>query len=283
MTVRTKSELDALFADNTSGAIGEGDLRDFVDTVVLSNITEISANYTTVLTDEIVVVTAGTPTVTLLTAVGNKGKVFKISNGNGGECPLETTGAETIGGLTARTINSDGVTTVVSDGANWLLTQHSGGRTDIGFFDYNDLATATTPVAVTGGVQTKLTNDGLGTFTQKAYKPDGVTDVWDVATDELDLSDLKLGDQILIRGDIEVTTLSTNTDVQITVKLAVGSLNIELPAAQGSFKTIGTYRMIGAFPLYIGAQGVIDDAGEILIDADNNVDVKVNGWYIRIN
>ena len=283
MTVKTKAQLDADFADNTIGSISAEDMRDFVDTTVLSNITEVTANYVAVLTDEIILITANTPTVTLFTAIGNTGKQLKIINGNGGRITITPNGAETIGGLTSRTVNSDGVTTIVSDGANWRFTQHSQGNTDIGFFDYNDLATATTPISVSAATQTKLTNDGLGANTTLDYAPDGVTNIWDVATDELDFSELKLGDQIIIRGDIEITTLSANTDVVVTIKLSVGSLNIELPASQASFKTTGTYRIIGTFNVYIGAQDIIDFPAELLIESDNATTVQVNGWYIRIN
>ena len=57
-------------------------------------------------------------------------------------------------------LDENGAMKVVSSGASSVKNH--------GFFDYNDLATATTPISVTGGAGfTYLTNDALGTFTNK--------------------------------------------------------------------------------------------------------------------
>jgi hypothetical protein len=48
-------------------------------------------------------------------------------------------------------------------------------KASLGYFDYADLATQTTPITVASGVQTLLTNDTLGDATNTSQPPYGVT------------------------------------------------------------------------------------------------------------
>ena len=58
------------------------------------------------------------------------------------------------------------------------------GSASVGILDYNDVATQTTPIEVTGGAGfVDLTNDEQGSSTNKLYPPLGVTDVWDADND----------------------------------------------------------------------------------------------------
>lgn len=247
--------------------------------ITVENITSTAVNYT-VTTDQVILAT-NEITITLPTAQQNDGRKITINGTH--KTIVEPDGIETIEGLAAITIRPDGTTTVMSDGANWFISSHIHGNTDIGYLDYNDTATAITPIEVAAATPTKLTNNGLGAFTRKTAAPDGVTDLWDTVTNALDFTELKLDDQILLRGHIKVTTFSPNTDVNVSLKLAVGSLNIDLPIIQNAYKTAGVYEIVGAFPFYIGAQDILDDPGELIIECDKAVEVEVVGWYLKIN
>ena len=68
-----------------------------------------------------------------------------------------------------------------------------------GFMDYNDNSTSTTPITLVADTWTTITNDGLGAFTNKTYKPYGnVTELMNTSTGAIDPTGLDLGDTILI-------------------------------------------------------------------------------------
>lgn len=150
-----------------------------------------------------------------------------------------------------------------------------------GFFDYNDLATATTPIVVTGGAGfVPLTNDGDGANTQLSYKPSGMTKVWDVATDMFDWSELSLGDMVEIRLDAEITTLSQNTEIELDLFLGDGAGAYQLPWITGqNFKSTGTYDLIRFNGIYMGDANTLDNGGQFMISSDKTLNMKVNGWY----
>ncbi len=156
---------------------------------------------------------------------------------------------------------------------------------DRGFVDYNDLATATTPIVCTAGVATKLTNDKLGAFTNTTYAPTGITSLWDTSTNQLDFSQLKLGDQLVIRVDITPTTLSTNTDITLGITLGIGGSEYTLNyLSEKPFKTIQEHTNdIIDMHIYMGDLNTLNNPGELRLTADKTANVKVNGWYIRVN
>jgi hypothetical protein len=82
-----------------------------------------TANYTIVGTDDIVICTSGTFTVTLPTAVGRAGKQFKVKNSGSGVITMASTSAQTIDGAAAgstQLFQFDSLT-FESDGANWVI------------------------------------------------------------------------------------------------------------------------------------------------------------------
>ena len=162
---------------------------------------------------------------------------------------------------------------------NWI---GSNGALDHGFFDYNDTATATTPVTVIGGSTAYLTNDEAGAFTSKTYAPDGVSDVWIAgATNEFDWSALALGDTIDIRLDVELDIQSVNTEVTIALELGSGSYAITWLNAT-NYKNVGAQGLTVFNSIYIGDTGTHTGGGKFIVAADKTCDVKVNGWYVRI-
>lgn len=153
----------------------------------------------------------------------------------------------------------------------------------VGFWDYNDLATTTTPISVSADTDTVLTNDGLGSFTNKTYKLSGIDDIFNTSTDSFDWSGLKLGDTVDIRIDIDVTTTSNNQDVSISINLGSGGDAYQIPFISGmGFKTSGTHKISGYQGVYMGDNNTLNGGGQMIINTDSSATVKVNGWYTRV-
>ena len=82
-----------------------------------------TANYTILSTDDIVVCTSGSFTVTLPTAVGCTGKFFVVKNTGSGTITMGSTSSQTIDGQTASStvLSQYDSFTFISDNANWLI------------------------------------------------------------------------------------------------------------------------------------------------------------------
>ena len=156
------------------------------------------------------------------------------------------------------------------------------GRT--GFFDYNDLATATTPITITGGAGfISLTNDELGAFTNKTYAPSGVTDVWDAIAGSFDWTELDLGDTVDLRLDLEFVTTTTNTQVDVDLFLGTGGGAYQVPfVIEQNFKASGTFKSNRFNGIYMGDANTLNNGGVFKMKSDKTCTVKVNGWYCRI-
>lgn len=154
---------------------------------------------------------------------------------------------------------------------------------EVGFVDYNDLATATTPIIIPNtSTYIPLTNDGLGDFTNKAYVPSGITDIWDASLNTFDWSELALGDMVDIRLDIVVETANNNQEVLVALELGSGGFAYDIPYAHLVFKTAGTYQVNRFNGIYIGDTNTLDNGGRFKVSSDGNATVVVNGWYCRI-
>lgn len=153
-----------------------------------------------------------------------------------------------------------------------------------GFLDYNDAATAITPISVTGGGGfVYLTNDGLGSFTNKTYPPSGVTDVWDSSTNAFDFSELNLGSVMNYRIDVNITTTAANQEVNLQIELAIGASVYSLSVAQRQYKTAGVYPAVISNFIYMGDSNTMDNPAKFKISSSNNATVVVNGWACAIN
>lgn len=165
-----------------------------------------------------------------------------------------------------------------ADGAgsgSWVNFRRSG------FFDYNDAATAGSPIVVPGtGAFVKLTNDTLGAFTNRDFPPTGVTDVWDDIAQEFNWSQLQNGDTVDIRIDLELTTTSANQQINIGLELGGGAYT--LPFGQAIIKTADTGDYLRYSGIYIGDDTTRLGGGFFKIASDSTLNVVVRGWYVRI-
>lgn len=128
--------------------------------------------------------------------------------------------------LTELTVNSVAVTDL-EDAAEKLIAIglgfNSGGGNGsgvtFGFIDYNDTTGA---VSITADTWTTIPNNGLGAFTNKNYKPSGVTELLDVSTGAIDPTQLQLGNTILIRNDYTINPNTNNALLQFRYQLGNG-------------------------------------------------------------
>ena len=157
---------------------------------------------------------------------------------------------------------------------------------EVGWYDYNDLATQSTPIALTTpGTKYDLTNDKLGPSTNISFGLDGVTDIWSSVSNRFDFSGLDIGNTLDTRVDVTIITTAANTAVQCEFEFAVGTGSaFPLPIfGPINFKTAGTYQIVVDRSFYIGSAVVRDNPVRIRMAADTaGATVKVNGWFTRV-
>ena len=166
-------------------------------------------------------------------------------------------------------------------------TAPAAGTVSQGVYDYNDLATTSTPIPLTvAGTWYDLTNDGAGAFTNKTYALAGLTDIWNVSTNQFEWNNgtlLSLGDTVDIRVDIDIITTGSNKAVEVAIELGIGGAPYKLPVIPlENFKTAGTYHDVRIMSIYLGDTNTLNFPAKLEAKADGTgVSVIVNGWYIR--
>lgn len=152
-----------------------------------------------------------------------------------------------------------------------------------GFIDYNDLATQTTPISVTGGAWfVYLPNDEQWPFTNKAYKPANINDVWDASLNQFDWTELKNWDMVDIRVDLQIVTSAPNTNVELFLEIATGAGTYDIPFLENQYKTAWTHIINRFNGIYMGDDNTRLNPSKFKIKADSNITVQVNWWYCKI-
>jgi len=165
----------------------------------------------------------------------------------------------------------------------YLKNKPSNWLNAVGSFDYSDLATQTTPIAVTAGVPTKLTNDTLGAYTNVQFAPYGVSTAYNATTNQFDFSSLSLGDQVSFRTDLDIDLVGTNTSYVLELRCAVGDVSAwTLPVHNGERKSTNSFQETHEFSIVMNYQFTIDNPAELWLTTDANADVKVNGYQLKI-
>lgn len=151
-----------------------------------------------------------------------------------------------------------------------------------GWFDYNDLATQSTPYAYTTGTTDALPNDGQGTYSQSGYAPTGVTNLWNVSTNQFDFSELNVGDEIHLRVDLVVTTTIPNQEVEVELTFDIGGSPFNLTLITESYKLAGTYQIVHPTQFYIGYADMKNNPAEVRFTSDADASIVINGFYISV-
>lgn len=153
----------------------------------------------------------------------------------------------------------------------------------LGYFDYADLATQTTPITVAPDTETLLTNDTLGDDTNTSQPPYGVTAIWDADSDEFNFQQLSVGDTVDIRVHLKTTTTTANQKYHIDMKFAFDSPNeFENRIFSQVVKTSGEDEQTFITTLYIGSESVKNYPARLYITSDDDATVKVVGWFCRV-
>lgn len=152
-----------------------------------------------------------------------------------------------------------------------------------GFVNYQDTATQTSPIAVSSGVWTNLTNNTLGTQTLNKLPLD-VNGLWNPATNRFNFSSLPLYTQLTGRFDIEITTSGNNQDVDLQALVGIGSPSeYAFPLmTMVRFATAGAHRINVFNGMYIGSNDIKNSPASVQIRSNASAMVKVGGWYISI-
>lgn len=190
----------------------------------------------------------------------------------------------------ASTSTAGQVLTSTGGAAAFATPVPSAGTTSQGVYDYNDLTTATTPIALTlAGTRYKLTNDMAGAFTNTTYSLPGLDDIWVASSsnhfDWTDGTKLALGDTVDIRFDIEYTTGTNNTEISLDLDLGVGDAGAyTLPVIDVvNVATAGVKRVLIEFSIYMGDSTTLNFPAEVYAKASRTgAVVKVNGWFVRV-
>ena len=153
----------------------------------------------------------------------------------------------------------------------------------MGIWDYNDVATATTPIALSG-TKVAMTNDGSGAYTNTTYQLTDVGAIWNTGTQRFDFSNLNLGDTVDIRFDFSVTTTAANTDIDTYIRLANGHANqYDLQIQHDYFKGASTHSFTGMTSIYMGDAHTRDNPALLMMTSDaGSATCQVNGWYVRV-
>lgn len=153
-----------------------------------------------------------------------------------------------------------------------------------GLYDYNDLATQTTPISIVGGGGfVNITNDGAGPFTNLDNAIPGIANIWDTTNQEFDFSGLSLGDMVHLRVDFTVTTTANNQEGELRLLAGIGSASeFPLSILQNQIKSIGTYQLAATTFLYIGSNDIKNNPAKLQMQSPDNASVVVNGWAVNV-
>lgn len=153
-----------------------------------------------------------------------------------------------------------------------------------GYFHYADLDTQTTPLNFLASSPLQLINDTLGAFTNENHAPYAISSVWDKPNDSLDFSQLSVGDSVLFRADLSISTTSVNQNLQLYIKFGIGTPSeYDLLIDSWNEKSVVSFKhFIKDVSFSIDNVDWRDAPAKIFLLSDDDGSVKVNGWYIPI-
>lgn len=177
-------------------------------------------------------------------------------------------------------------TVYVADGAGSGSWSPYVKGTIIGYADYNDSATATTPINLVANTPVYLTNDALGSNTKDRLQTGiGADSLWDSTENKFDwfAAGLQLDDMVDIRLDIQVTTTAANQSYEVFLEMATDSgSSYPIPFASGTVKTAGAKDVNRYNGVYMGDNITLNNKARFRIVSDAAATVVVRGWYVKV-
>ena len=168
------------------------------------------------------------------------------------------------------------------NGLFFLNRTEGGGGSQNGFIDYND---TTGSFSITADTWTDLPNDGAGAFTNKNYRPTGVTELIDVSTGYIDPTELDLGDTILIRNDYTINPNTNNAQLRFRYALGNGGGTYTLEKIVGRLDSGSgqDYRFsLSPDLIYMGDTNTRDNPIKIQVYCTSNATVTNAGSVIQV-
>lgn len=155
-------------------------------------------------------------------------------------------------------------------------------RRSIGVYNYDD-GQATTISIASADTFYDITNVDSGGQSLK-YPVNGISEIYDTATQSFDFSALKNGDTIEIRLDVILTSTAVNQEFDILLFLADDTVTpIPVPyIVKQSFKTAGSYQVIRYSGSFIGSDLVRLNQARFKIRSSDPGSLLVNGWYVKV-
>ena len=151
-----------------------------------------------------------------------------------------------------------------------------------GFIDYNDTSTSTTPLVLLADTWTTIPNDGLGSFSNDTYAPEGVSVLMN-GSGALVFTELSLGATVLIRNDYVVIPNTNNSLLEFRYQLGAGGGLYTLEKIVGRLDSgsgkayrhalapdliylgdTNTFDNIGLLQVRLSAAGTLVNAGSVI-------------------
>lgn len=154
----------------------------------------------------------------------------------------------------------------------------------MGIWDYNDLATASTPMELaTANYAYPIPNDTLGPFTNVTYAIPLMDPIWNKVTGYFDFSDFKLGDTVDIRIELEPEINSVNTELTLVADFGIGTAGAyQLLLDRRLFSKTGKQKYVVLHSHYFGNNDTKNNPARLSIKSDKtDTKVRVHGWYVR--
>lgn len=147
--------------------------------------------------------------------------------------------------------------------------------------DYNDTATALTPIEMSAGVPVRLTCDALGAQTTEAFSP-GLA-LWDAAINEFTFADVDVGAQCEIRATYTVTPTLNNASLTADLQFnAFGGFSLTQGLADLSDGAGIMYQREVVFSFYIGSPQVRDEGAYMELTCGSDAQLVVSGFYVGV-
>lgn len=145
------------------------------------------------------------------------------------------------------------------------------------FIDYNNLLPPFDYFNINEYI--KLRNDGKGVYTNKLFAKQ--YELWNTETNQFDFSDLKLGDEVLVRVDLEVTTFLDNQEIILIADIGCTDDGYKSQFYKNILKNKGKHNIMATLPLYL-AGTILTMPSELLFSSDFKTTVKFNGFYLSV-
>lgn len=151
-----------------------------------------------------------------------------------------------------------------------------------GFAFYEDTATTATPINLSQDTWTDLTNNKAGSGTLTTHKPTYITgDLWDSATNTIDLSEVPVGKVILVRNDYDITTGAANTRMDSRLYFPDTTKSVEF--AHDLISTSGDEVRYSRTTQFFVTSAIKTSGVKIQVKVDkNNATARVEDFQITI-